>query len=151
MTDKTMPITGGCICGAIRYEATEPPPEVGYCHCRMCQKWTGNLFFPCVGFRSAAFRFTQGEPKFYQSSVWLERGFCANCGTPVCDRFLKGVDRVYASIGGLDHPEDWPPNGHWGVESQVPWLTIDDGLPRTRTEDEPEFIAAKAALEQGED
>ncbi len=105
---------------------------------------------PYAMFRSDAFRFTQGEPKFYQSSAWLERGFCANCGTPVCDRYLKGSDRVYASIGGLDHPEDWPPNGHWGVESQVPWLTIDDGLPRTRTEDEPEFIAAKAAAEQGE-
>ncbi len=38
MSDKTMPITGGCMCGAVRYEATEPPQEVGYCHCRMCQK-----------------------------------------------------------------------------------------------------------------
>ena len=151
MSDKTMPITGGCMCGAVRYEATEPPQEVGYCHCRMCQKWTGNLFFPGAGFRSAAFRFTQGEPKFYQSSVWLERGFCANCGTPVCDRFLKGVDRVYATIGSLDHPEDWPPRAHWGVESQVPWLTIDDDLPRMRTEEDPEFIAVKAAVEQGED
>ena len=150
MSDKTMPSTGGCMCGAVRYEATEPPQEVGYCHCRMCQKWTGNLFFPGAGFRSAAFRFTQGEPKFYQSSVWLERGFCANCGTPVCDRFLKGVDRVYATIGSLDHPEDWPPRAHWGVESQVPWLTIDDDLPRMRTEEDPEFIAVKAAVEQGE-
>ncbi len=151
MSDKTMPSTGGCMCGAVRYEATEPPQEVGYCHCRMCQKWTGNLFFPGAGFRSAAFRFTQGEPKFYQSSVWLERGFCANCGTPVCDRFLKGVDRVYATIGSLDHPEDWPPRAHWGVESQVPWLTIDDDLPRMRTEEDPEFIAVKAAVERGED
>ncbi len=151
MSDKSMPITGGCMCGAVRYEATEPPQEVEYCHCRMCQKWTGNLFMSYAGFRSAAFRFTQGEPKFYKSSAWVERGFCANCGTQVCDRYLKGSDRVYATIGSLDHPEDWPPSIHWGVESQVPWLIIDDGLPRKRTEEDPEFIAAKAAVEQGED
>ncbi len=149
MTDKTMPITGGCMCGAIRYEATEPPQKAGYCHCRMCQKATGNLFYPYAAFRSDAFRFTQGEPKFYKSSAWLERIFCANCGTQVADRYLKGSDRVFATIGSLDHPEDWPPSNHFGVESQIPWLTIDDDLPRMRTEEGPEFVAAKAAAEQG--
>ncbi len=104
MENKTMPITGGCMCGAVRYEATEPPERVGYCHCRMCQKWTGNLFMLGAGFRSAAFRFTQGEQKFYQSSAWLERGFCANCGTPVCDHYLKGSDHMFAMVGSLDHP-----------------------------------------------
>ncbi len=150
MGDKTLPITGGCMCGAIRYEATEPPQEGGYCHCRMCQKATGNLFYSYAAFRSDAFRFTQGEPKFYKSSAWLERGFCANCGTQVCDRYLKGSDRVFATIGSLDHPEDWPPSVHWGVESQIPWLTIDDGLPRKRTEEDPLFVAAKAAVKQSE-
>ena len=148
MTDKTMPITGGCMCGAIRYEATEPPHEVSYCHCRMCQRWTGNLFMSSAMFRDAEFRFTQGEPKFYQSSALIERGFCANCGTQVCDRYLKGVDGVFATIGSLDHPEDWPPTHHFGIESQIPWLTIDDDLPRARTEDDPDFVAAQAAVDQ---
>ena len=137
-----MPITGGCMCGVVRYEATEPPQGVGYCHCRMCQKWTGNLFHSYAAFRGAAFRITQGEPKFYKSSAWAERGFCGNCGTQVCDRYLKGVDHLFATIGSLDHPEDWPPNIHYGVEGQIPWLTIDDGLPRQRTEEDPEFVAA---------
>ncbi len=147
MTDKTMPITGGCMCGAIRYEATEPPQKVGYCHCRMCQKWTGNLFFPWAMFRSAAFRITQGEPKFYKYSVLLERGFCANSGTQVCDHYLKGSDHMYATIGSLDHPEDWPPNAHhMGVESQVPWLDIHDDLPRVRCQDSPDIVEAWASV-----
>ena len=150
MSDKTMPITGGCMCGAVRYEATEPPQEVGYCHCRMCQKWAGNVFKAYAEFRDAAFRITQGEPKFHKSSAWLERGFCASCGTQVFDRYLKGSDRVNVAIGSLDHPEDWPPSIHWGVESQIPWLTIDDDLPRKRTEEDPLFVAAKAALDQAE-
>ena len=61
---------------------------------------------------------------------------------------LKGSDHVFATIGSLDHPEDWPPNEHFGIESQVPWLVIHDDLPRTRTDESPNFIAAKAALDQ---
>lgn len=150
MTDKTMPITGGCMCGAIRYEATVEPQEAGYCHCRMCQKVMGNLFNSYVTFPSEAFRVTQGEPKLYKSSTWIERVFCGNCGTQVFDRYLSGNDLVNANIGSLDHPEDWPPTIHYGVESQIPWLTIQDDLPRLRTEDDPDFVAAKATAEAGE-
>ncbi len=147
MTDKSMPITGGCMCGAIRYEATEPPQRVGYCHCRMCQKWTGNVFLTYAMFRSAAFRFTQGEPRFYKSSVVLERGFCANCGTQVCDHYLKGSDHMFAFVGSLDHPEDWPPDHHGGIESQMPWLDIHDDLPRIRCQDSPTIVEAWAAFD----
>ncbi len=139
------------MCGAVRYEATEPPQEVAYCQRRMCQRCAGNLLYSYAEFRSAAFRITQGEPKFHKSSAWLERGFCASCGTQVFDRYLKGSGRVSATIGSLDHPEDWPPRVHCGIESQIPWLTIDDDLPRMRTEEDPEFIAVMAAVEQGED
>ncbi len=146
MENKTMPITGGCMCGAVRYEATEPPQEVGYCQCRMCQRCAGNLLYSYAEFRSPAFRITRGEPKFYKSSALVERGFCANCGTQVCDIYLKGSNRVSATIGSLDHPEDWLPSIHFGVERQVPWLTIHDDLPRKRTEEDPEYVAAKAAV-----
>ena len=146
-----MPITGGCTCGAVRYEATEPPQEVGYCHCRLCQKWTGNVFNAIAIFRSTAFRITQGEPKFYKTSAWLERGFCSNCGTQVMDRQIKDGDLVGAAIGCLDHPEDWPAGAHWCVESKIPWLTIDDALPRLRTGEYAKSIAAKLAAEQGEE
>ena len=52
-------------------------------------------------------------------------------------------------IGSLDHPEVFPPKSHSGIESQVPLLKIDDGLPRWTTEDDPYFIAATKAT--GED
>ncbi len=149
MTEPTMPVTGGCLCGAVRYEATEPPQKAGYCHCRKCQKRTGNLFYPYTSFRREAFRFTQGEPKFYRSSEWCECGFCANCGTHLIVQYLHDNDTGIVSTGSLDHPEDWPPMKHVGIESQVPWLVIHDDLPRTRTEDEPTFVAAQAAVEAG--
>ncbi len=44
MTEKTMPVTGGCLCGAVRYEAIEPPHHAEYCHCNTCKKARGGIF-----------------------------------------------------------------------------------------------------------
>jgi hypothetical protein len=151
MSDKTMPITGGCLCGAVRYEASEPPSSVGYCHCRMCQMaygQTSGIFVLFKGATKAALRFTRGEPKYYKSSAWLERAFCSDCGSPLGTRVADGHDGVL--VGTLDHPEEWPPDeGHSGIESQIPWDIIHDDLPCWRTEDDPSYIADKNAAEQG--
>ncbi len=63
MAGKTLPVTGGCLCGAIRYESTAPPNWVSYCHCRICQKAYGALFGLFAAFPEAAFRYTRGQPK----------------------------------------------------------------------------------------
>ena len=152
MTEKTMPVTGGCLCGAVRYEASEPPHHAEYCHCRMCQKWTGSAVDVSAAIRAESFRITRGEPKFYKSSDIVERGFCADCGSPLVGRYFDpDHPYVWVGVGTFDHPEDAPPTQHFGIESQIPWLTIHDDLPRMRTEEDPDFVAAKAAVEQGED
>ncbi len=66
MTDQTMPITGGCLCGAVRYEASEPPHRVGYCHCQMCQKNTGSVVGVFAAFKEDEFRITRGDPKIFK-------------------------------------------------------------------------------------
>ena len=149
MTDKTMPITGGCQCGAVRYESTEPPNWVGYCHCRKCQMAYGAVSGVFAAFRRESFRYTSGEPKFYQSSAWGYRGFCENCGTPLIMLYELDDPEPGVLIGTLDHPEEWAPNsGHFGIESQVPWDVIHDDLPQRRAEDDPEIIALRTAAEQ---
>ncbi len=75
MSDKTMPITGGCLCGAVRYESSEPPQRTLYCHCRMCQRAGGGPFKVSAFFRSDAVHFTRGRAKLYQSSDIAERVF----------------------------------------------------------------------------
>ena len=146
MTDKTMPITGGCLCGAIRYESTVPPIWVGYCHCRMCQQAYGALFGLFAGFPAEAFRYTHGEPTYYQSSPWGKRGFCANCGSPIDMSYVDDPE-AGVLIGTLDHPEDWPPDsGHLGIESKVPWHVITDDLPQKRADEDEDIKAAKARV-----
>ncbi len=148
MGEKTIPVTGGCLCGAVRYEASEEPTFVGFCHCRMCQLAYGQGSGLFAGFAAGVLRFTKGEPTYYRSSAWAERGFCADCGSPLGMRDGEGHGVL---VGTLDHPEEWPPDQcHSGIESQIPWDTIHDDLPRWRTEDDPDFVAAKEAAERGE-
>jgi hypothetical protein len=145
--EKHIPVTGGCLCGAVRYESAEPPVDVSHCHCRMCQQSCGGPSFLGAFIPKAAFRFTRGRPKFYKSSAWAERGFCADCGTPLMMRDLTDTHAIY--IGTLDHPEDWPPTlCHSGMESHIPWDAIHDDLPRWRTDDDPEFVATRSELEK---
>ena len=146
MGDKTIPVTGGCLCGAIRYESTEPPIRVSCCHCRMCQQAYGALYGLFAVFPAETFRYTQGEPTYYQSSPLAKRGFCANCGSPVTMRYLD-PPRLGALLGTLDHPEDWPPDyGHGGIESKVPWHVISDDLPQRRTDESERMKEAKARV-----
>ena len=157
MTDKAMPITGGCLCGAVRYEANEPPSKGVVCHCRVCQKTTGSAFEACVRFPRTAFRFTKGEPKRYRSSSIMEKCFCPHCGSTMTDQYLvrksarSNPDMVLVHIGTLDHPEAVSIASHYGVESQLPWVHFDDGLPRSRCDEDPELAAAFAAAEAGEE
>jgi hypothetical protein len=144
--------TGGCLCGAIRYEASEAPIDAGVCHCRMCQKSTGSAFMAIAGFNWSALRFTRGEPKRYKSSAIMEKGFCPTCGSLLFDQYLERTtkshpDMVWIQLGTLDHPEIVPVKWHSGVESQLPWANIDDGLPRIRCDEEPGLAKAFAAAQ----
>ncbi len=140
-----MPVTGGCLCGAIRCESTEPPNWVKYCHCRICQQAYGGLYAVGLEFPGEAFRYTKGEVTYYQSSSWAKRGFCANCGSPVDHLYVNDPDPIVC-IGTLDHPEDWPPGSHVGIESKVPWYVISDDLPQQLGYVNEHVEAAKAKV-----
>ncbi len=156
MNDTTDRITGGCLCGAVRYELSEPPIRTTICHCRMCQKSTGSAFMVAVGFHRTALQFTKGEPKLYRSSPIKDKGFCADCGSLLVDQFLvptgnTNPDMIWVQIGTLDHPEAVSIDSHTGVESQLPWVHFDDGLPRNRCDENPILAAASAAADAAEE
>ena len=120
MCAQHVPVTGGCLCGAVRYESQEPPTEGYYCHCSMCRKHSGNVFGATVRMRGSALRFTKGQPKYYRSSDIARRGFCSECGSPLTFVFDTLPD-TWVSIGSLDHPEDWPltKQATWGQTTHV--------------------------------
>ncbi|MFO1071764.1 MAG: GFA family protein [Geminicoccaceae bacterium] len=136
MAGEHVPVTGGCLCGAVRFASGEPPVQGFYCHCGICRKSYGGLYQATVKFTASAFAFTRGRPRYYRSSGFARRGFCAACGSPLVFRYA-GNPATWVLIGSLDHPEDWPLTGdatwgrsaHWYVETKVPWHKLDDGLP----------------------
>jgi len=136
--------TGGCLCGALRYEATVAESENWYCHCRMCQKATGSVVSTSAVIKKAGLRMLKGTPRFYRSSNSIERGFCADCGSPMFFRPI-GEDWIAILSGTLDDPEVAPPGGHYGIESRISWLKIVDDLKQLPTEDDVSLQEQKPA------
>ncbi len=83
MVEETTPITGGCLCGAVRFRITAKPLAAHYCHCTMCQKQTGGPVGVFATVPSEGFSFTKDEPAAYESSPGSLRLFCGACGSPM--------------------------------------------------------------------
>ncbi len=149
MTLESETISGGCLCGAVRYEAEGFLDDAFYCHCRMCQRASGTPAEVSVPLVPGSLRFTKGAPKHYQSSSFGKRGFCPDCGARLCWTPTREAQAHWLSVtvGSLDAPERAVPQSHGCVESQLPWYKLDDNLPRRRSEEDPEIVAAWAAVE----
>jgi hypothetical protein len=156
MTDAHLPVTGGCLCGAVRYESRLAPTEGFYCHCRSCQRFAGGLFAAFVRLPRTSFAFTSGDPTFYRSSEVARRAFCSACGSPLIFIYDNADADFWVTVGSLDHPEDWPlikgagwgPTVHGTVDNKVPWQEIDDGLPQRTSDNALLRRQAEAALAQ---
>jgi hypothetical protein len=134
-------LTGGCQCGAVRYEWTVRPTHSSVCYCRMCQKASGQPLMGFTGGERAHLKWTRGEPALFKSSNFAERGFCRDCGTPLTYAFA-GTGRISVTINSLDDPEAMPPTKQFGIESKVAWFDAIETLPGHRTE---EWLKDKAA------
>ena len=127
-------ITGGCACGAVRFEITADPVGGGICHCRACQYAAGGPPTYVLLAPKMAFKVTKGEPKVYtskgDSGADVGRAFCAECGTPLQVRVDHQPETVDFPVATLDAPDAIAPEFHifWG--SKVAWFNPGDDLPK---------------------
>jgi hypothetical protein len=140
---RSEPVTGGCFCGVVRYEARVYLNEAYYCHCRICQKSSGTPAEVAVFVEPGSLRFTSGSPKFFQTSPFGERGFCAACGSRLMWKHVGESRPEYTSVsvGSLDAPENVIPAMHQCVESRLPWYQPNADLPALRKDEIPELLA----------
>lgn len=129
-TKPLPPLTGGCLCGRVRYEATPDHRNGYYCHCRMCQLALGNTRAAFINLRKAEVRWLT-EPSYYGSSKIAHRGFCSHCGTPLSFDYLDS-ERIDLTVGSLDDPAAVKPTTHFAVETRIAAWHADDGLPGER-------------------
>jgi len=125
-----MELTGGCLCGAIRFEVTEKPITTYYCHCSMCRKVSGSMFQIGVTVPIEGFAFVKGEPSAYESSPGCLRKFCSNCGSSLVNMVPGDAKLIEFQLGCLDDIEQITPEFHMHTLSQASWFDVADGLPR---------------------
>jgi hypothetical protein len=125
-------LTGGCMCGAVRYELRSDPFDCGWCHCRTCQLSSGAPAMVFASVPDGDLVWTRGadQVRAVRSSSFGHRLFCGACGTP----FLMQVDHqpetVDFSVATLDRPEAIVPGFHIFWSSRIGWFEPRDALPR---------------------
>ena len=132
MTAMKRVLSGGCLCGGVRYQITGELFMAAYCHCSMCRKAHGAAFRPRALVLARHFMWTKGEDLIsdYSSSVGAHRMFCKNCGSPLVARGDQHPAILNVALGTLDDDPGVRPEAHWHVASKAPWFEIKDALPQ---------------------
>jgi len=121
---------GGCLCGAVRYALASMPTDIGYCHCRLCQRAAGAPVLVWASVALADFAVVQGSPRRRRSSAFGERWFCADCGTQLAMRVDDEPDTIDVTVASLDEPAAAPPDFHIFAADRLAWFETRDDLPR---------------------
>jgi hypothetical protein len=132
-TDRNS-VTGSCLCGAVRYEASGGLHGAEYCHCSMCRKAHGSAFSANAEVPSSHFRWLTGQDVLseFASSPQRRRIFCGRCGSQLAIRRLDDRGTLVVTLGTVDSEVGVRPSRHVFVDSKAAWHEICDGLPRFR-------------------
>jgi hypothetical protein len=128
-----MPLLGGCGCGAVRFEVTEPLESAKYCHCTRCQRRSGTAVSASARPQPGSFHITRGEDRLraWRPQGGWEKWFCGECGSALFSRDPGDPDQTGIRLGAFDGDPEIRPNLRQFVSYAAPWEAIpDDGLPR---------------------
>jgi hypothetical protein len=124
-------MTGGCLCGQVRYSADAEPAFTGVCHCTSCQKQSGAAFSVVVAMPQAALAI-QGSPKSYasrgDSGKEVISRFCPNCGSTILSEPALMPGMIILRAGTLDDTSWLKPTMEIYCDSAQPWVQLGGGL-----------------------
>ena len=122
------------MCGAVRFEVTEPLVSAGYCHCKRCQRRTGTAASASARIAPGSLRVISGEElvRAWQPDDGYAKAFCSACGSALWSRHPEQHDLIAIRLGAFDDDPGIRPAYHQYVAYAAPWEAIpDDGLPRS--------------------
>jgi hypothetical protein len=126
-------MSGGCACGAIRYQCNVEPVLMLNCHCRDCQRASGSAYAAIVAIPKTGVQMS-GEPRYHavlgKSGKPVERGFCARCGSQVSMRLERFPDVLGLHAGSLDDPSIYRPMMDVFTSSAQPWDHMDPAIQK---------------------
>ena len=126
-------LTGGCGCGAVRFEISEPLLSARYCHCTRCQRRTGTACSASASVAPGSFRLVQGEDRMraWKPEDGHEKWFCGDCGSALYTVNPDDRSQLGVRLGAVDGDPGVRPTARQFVAYAAPWEAIpDDGLPR---------------------
>jgi hypothetical protein len=127
-------LTGGCLCGGVRFELTEPPRAAGYCHCTRCQRRTGTAASAQARIDGRTLRVRRGEElvrAWRHPEGGFEKCFCRECGAHLFSRNPDDHTEMSVRMGAFDVAPDVPLSWRAYVAYAAPWEPVpDDGLER---------------------
>jgi hypothetical protein len=128
-----LPLTGGCLCGGVRYEVTEPLVSASYCHCTRCQRRTGTAASAQARVAPGSLRIVKGEEfvrEWAPGDGW-PKAFCSACGGALWSHSPSDPDVFSVRLGTFDDDPGVRPQYRQYVAYAASWEPIpDDGLPR---------------------
>jgi hypothetical protein len=131
MNGEVKSYTGGCLCGALRYEATGEPLVSGHCYCADCRKASGSGFVPFMGFRAAGVRFS-GEARQFRSKAAsggdAVRNRCSVCMSLVFGGEIGKTESFTLYAGSLDDASSFRPTIAIFAEGRPAWALIPPGF-----------------------
>jgi hypothetical protein len=132
MTDY--PLTGGCNCGAVRFEVTEPLVYAYYCHCTRCQRRTGSGAAPGAIPVPGSFRVLQGEDALqaWNAGDGFDKVFCSKCGSHLFARSPENSELVALRLGAFDGDPGIRPSRRHFTNYVAAWEPIPDDDPLER-------------------
>ena len=128
-----LPLTGGCLCGGVRFEVAKPLVAAGYCHCTRCQRRTGTAASVQARLAPGSLRIVAGEELVttFQPPDGFGKAYCSACGSALWSRDPADPDTISVRLGAFDADPGIRPSYRQFVSYAVPWEPIpDDGLPR---------------------
>ncbi len=118
------PIQGGCLCGAIRYEAKGTPVASTLCHCASCRRASGAPSLAWLVFNDDDFAFVAGTPTVFESSPGVLRTFCGKCGTSLTYQRQTKPGTIDITTATLDHADDFAPTKEIWVGEKLAWESL---------------------------
>ncbi len=128
-----LPLTGGCLCGGVRFEVSEPLVSAGYCHCTRCRRRTGTAASVQGRIAPGSLTITAGEElvRVYEPDDGFTKLFCSKCGSSLFSRHPDHPEVMSVRFGAFDGDPGIRPSYRAYVAYAAPWEPLpDDGLPR---------------------
>lgn len=123
-------LSGRCFCGAVQWVCNQDVLWAGHCHCDSCRRACSAPFTSFFGVHRLSVTWSGQMVDHTTSGGRVRRQFCAACGSPMTYQNDIWPDETHLYAATLDNPEKFAPEAHFHYAERLPWIDIQDDLPK---------------------